>query len=140
MTVKWKHFYSCRDSENILSIYFFCILSLVAFCFRIVRKQGFSGGLIVALQCKGHRLYPWFGKIPHVPEQLSRCTATTEPTCCSYWSLSTRACALKQEKPLQWEVPTPQRRLAPTLSNRKKPVHRNKELLQSKYKINLKKK
>ena len=26
----------------------------------------------------------WFGKIPHILEQLSLCTTTTEPTCCSY--------------------------------------------------------
>ena len=34
---------------------------------------------------------PWSKKIPHVAEQLSSCATTTEA----------KACALKQEKPLQ---------------------------------------
>ena len=32
-------------------------------------------------QCGGHGLDPWSGKIPHAVEQLSPCTATTEPKC-----------------------------------------------------------
>ena len=29
---------------------------------------------------------PWFGRIPHAVGKLRPCTATTEPTCCNYWT------------------------------------------------------
>ena len=54
-----------------------------------------------ALQCKGHRFYPWSQKIPHATGQLSPCNITTEPTCSNYWSRELTACAPQQEKPPQ---------------------------------------
>ena len=30
-------------------------------------------------QCRGHRLDPWSGKIPHAKEELSRCATATKP-------------------------------------------------------------
>ena len=57
-----------------------------------------------ACQCRGHGIDPWSGKIPHAVEQLSPCAATTE-------ACRPRACAPQQEKPLQWEGSTPQRRV-----------------------------
>ena len=53
---------------------------------------------------------PWSGKIPHASEQLSLYATTTE-------ARVPRARALQQEKPLQWEVCTPQRRVAPACHN-----------------------
>ena len=35
--------------------------------------------LRIAWQCREHNFNPWFGKIPHVAEQLSPCATTTEP-------------------------------------------------------------
>ena len=70
-------------------------------------------------QCREHRFSPWSRGIPHAVGQLSLCTtttepvlqslgsATTEPSCCNYWSphaLEPRAS--QQEKPLQWEAHT----------------------------------
>ena len=46
----------------------------------------------------------------HVPQLLSLCAATTE-------ARMPRAHALQQEKPLQWEASTPQRRVALTHCN-----------------------
>ena len=34
--------------------------------------------MVQCLQCRGHVFNPWSGKIPHVAEQLSLCTTTTE--------------------------------------------------------------
>ena len=39
--------------------------------------------LRICLAIQGHRFNPWSGKIPHVLEQLSLCTQTTEPPLCS---------------------------------------------------------
>ena len=36
-------------------------------------------GVESACQCRGHRLEPWSGKIPHAEEQLSLCATTTKP-------------------------------------------------------------
>ena len=54
-------------------------------------------------QGRGHRFNSWPGKIPHATEQLSPCTITAEPKCCSYRSLHSRARAPHQEQPPQWE-------------------------------------
>ena len=35
--------------------------------------------LRIRLPMQGHRFEPWSRKIPHAAEQLSLCTATTEP-------------------------------------------------------------
>ena len=58
-----------------------------------------------ACQCRGHGFQPWAGRIPHAVLQLSPWATTTE-TCVP------RARA-PQEKPLQWEARTAQRRVAP---------------------------
>ena len=87
--------------------------------------QDFPGGSVVvkesACQCKGHRLDPRSGKIPHAAKQLIPCTTptepvlysprttTTEPMCHDYWSpcVTTsearvpRAHAPQQEEPPQ---------------------------------------
>ncbi|KAJ8784364.1 hypothetical protein J1605_008297 [Eschrichtius robustus] len=40
--------------------------------------------LRITCQCRGHGFEPWSGKIPHVTEQLSPCTTTTEPVSHNY--------------------------------------------------------
>ena len=58
------------------------LLNTISFPSNII-QQGFLGGSEVresACQCRRHRFDPWSGKIPYA-EQLSPCTATSEPTC-----------------------------------------------------------
>lgn len=67
---------------------------------------------------RGHRFDSWARKIPLASEQLSLCTATTdpalesprdmtaEPTCRSYWSLCTLGPALGNKGSLCDEQPT----------------------------------
>ena len=43
----------------------------------------------IHLPMQGTWFDPWSGKIPHILEQLSLCTTTTEPTCCSDWGPGT---------------------------------------------------
>ena len=50
-----------------------------------------------ACQCRGHGFDPWSGKTPHAEEQLSLWASAAEAH--APW-----ACALQQEKPLQWEA------------------------------------
>ena len=75
---------------------------------------------------------PWSGKIPHAVEQLSPCGTTTEghtPRAREpQLARAPRACALQQEKPLQWEARAPQRR------PKRKPVHSNEDQVQPKIK------
>ena len=52
------------------------------------------------MPCRGYQFDPWSGKIPHAAEQLS--PGATLPIPCS------RASALQQEKPPQWEACTGQ--------------------------------
>ena len=42
-------------------------------------------------QWRQHRFHPWSGKSTRNSEKQSPCIATTEPTCCNYWSLSTES-------------------------------------------------
>ena len=51
----------------------------------------------------------WGTKIPHVVEQLSPCTATTEPT-------HPKTCVPQQEEPLQWGSPCTWTRKQPLLA------------------------
>ena len=46
-----------------------------------------------ACQCRGHRIDPWSGRIPHATEQLSLCATTTEPTLQSPGATTTEASA-----------------------------------------------
>ena len=57
-------------------------------------------------QIPGGEFNPWSEKIPHVTEQLSLGTTTTEPT-------HSRACALQQEKPLHRKAHAPQLESSP---------------------------
>ena len=92
-----------------------------------------SSGYESPWQRRVHGFDPWSGKMPRAVEQLSPCATTTDP--------HSRACARKQEKPLQWEAHTLQR-VAPALRNqrrpsttkRKKPLHRHWRWLTSKRK------
>ena len=79
-----------------------------------------------ACHCRRHRFNPWSRKISHITEQLS-------PMCHSFWAYALepgshncwahvkqllkpscpRACALQQEKPLQWEAGAPQLESSP---------------------------
>ena len=73
-------------------------------------------------QGKGQWFDPWFGKIPHAWEKLSPDTTTTELHSRAYKATDTeaqvpRACALQQEKPLQWETRTQQLEYSPALWN-----------------------
>ena len=66
-------------------------------------------------------------KIPHVAEQLSPCATTTEPLLQSPHAATTEAhahmaCAPQHEKPPQGEAQAPQRRVAPTRCNQRKPT------------------
>ena len=56
--------------------------------------------------------HPWSGKIPHATEQLSLCTATTEPVFVSLGAAATEAHALEpralqRKKPPWWEACVP---------------------------------
>ena len=79
---------------------------------------------------RGHRFNSWCRNIPHATEQVIPYATTTEPALSSPWAVTTetalesrraattaacvpRACALQQEKPLQWEVWASQSRVAP---------------------------
>ena len=50
---------------------------------------------------QGQGFDPWSGKTPHATGQLSSCATTAE-------ARMPKACALEQEKPLQWEAWAPQ--------------------------------
>ena len=86
-------------------------------------RQGLSwslSGKESTLQCRWHWFSPWSGKIPHAlerlspepmcaPQLLSLCSGVGEPQMLSLRATATeahtpRACALQQEKPLQWEA------------------------------------
>ena len=60
-------------------------------CFK-VEVGNFPGGTVDKNLPANQRTWvqSWSGKISHAAEQLSQC-ATTEPMCCTYWSL----CALQ---------------------------------------------
>ena len=71
--------------------------------------MGFPGGSVVKNlpECREHGFDSWSGKIPHTMRQLSPHTTTTEPGLYSLTATATeahvpRACALQQEKPLEW--------------------------------------
>ena len=53
-----------------------------------------------------------------------------EPASCNYWTLCPRACALKQEKPLQWEACKPQWRVALLAATRESPCSKKTQLSQ----------
>ena len=77
----------------------------------------------------------WACTLEPEPQLLNTRATTTE-------AHTPRAHALQQEKPLQWEALTLQRRVAPARRNQRKPVHSNKDPMQPKIKykiINLKK-
>ena len=65
-------------------------------------------------QCRRHVFDPWSRKILHATEQL-------KPGSHNYWALTlqllkptrSRACALQQEKPPQWEAHVPQPESSP---------------------------
>ena len=61
----------------------------------------------------------------HVPQLLSLRAATTEVRV-------PKACALQQEKPLQWEASAPQWGVAPTLHSWRKPACSNEDPVQAK--------
>ena len=83
---------------------------------RVHRRPWWPKGWESACRCRRHGFSSGSGKIPHATEQLSPCTtttepilyspraATTEPKCCSYWSLWALASVLCNERPPQWEA------------------------------------
>ena len=78
---------------------------------------------------------------PHVPQLLSLCFRACEPQLLSPHATTTeghapRARALQQEKRLQWEACTPQRRVTPARCNYRKPTHSNENPTQPKIKNN----
>ena len=90
-----------------------------------------------ACQCRGQGFEPWSGKIPHAVEQLSLCATTTESVLWSLRATTTEACtprpqAPQQEKPLQWEACTPQRKSSPRSPQLEKATHSNKDPMQTK--------
>ena len=82
-------------------------------------------GKELTCQCRRHRFDPWAGEIPHVFEQLTPCTPTTEPVrkslgvqLLSPCAATSKGCAprahhLQQETPPQWEDLAPQLELSP---------------------------
>ena len=98
--------------------------------------------MVKNLAASGQGFDPWSGKIPYTVEQLrllpqllSLCPGATltEPVYCNYWAHVPRACA-PQEKSLQWGACLPQRRVALTCHNQRKPTCSNKDLAQPKTK------
>ena len=95
----------------------------------ISRLPWWLSGLELACQCKRHGFYPCSRKLAHAVEQLIMhhdCWAfTLEHGNHSYWALvpellkpvHSRAHALQQEEPLQWEALASQRRVAPSQPN-----------------------
>ena len=98
-------------------------------------------------QCRGHRFDPlvWeastcLGETKAVYHNYWTCALesttwahTLEHVSCSYQSLHpTEACDLLQEKPPQSEACTPQRRVASTHCNQRKPSCSNEDPVQSK--------
>ena len=87
---------------------------------RIVLKRHYSeapwwlSNKEFACHCRRHGFDPWSRKILHVMGKLSPWATTTEPVLWSPGTTSTeptpRACAPQEEKPLQWEAHTPQRK------------------------------
>ena len=71
------------------------------------------------------------------PQLLSLCSRAREPQLLSRHVTTTearapRACALQQERPPQWEACAPQRRVAPTRRNWRKPARSNEDPTQPK--------
>jgi len=54
----------------------------------------------------------------------------------NYWAQMPRACALWEEKPLQWEAHSPQWRVTLTQRNQRKPAQSNEDSAQPKIKLN----
>ena len=73
---------------------------ITAICLK--PRTSFPGGPVVKnppWNVGYHQLDPWPGKITHAMGLLSPWATTTEP-------MSSRACVLQQEKPLQWAAHT----------------------------------
>ena len=52
----------------------------------------------LSIQCRGHGFDLWPRKIPHATGRLNLWAATTEPVCCTHWSLqSQRSCSATRE-------------------------------------------
>ena len=63
-----------------------------------------------ACQLRWHQFDPWPGKIPRAKEHLS---PTIEPVLYSPCATAAEACALQQEKPLQYEACAPRLESSP---------------------------
>ena len=87
-------------------------------------KKNFTGfpwwlsGKESTCQCRRHGFDLWSTRMPHAKEQLTLCATTIE--LCSRAQEPQllkpphpRACALQQEKPLQWEAHAPQLESSP---------------------------
>ena len=123
---------SAGSQQCVLNKYLFRI-SLVAQWLRILLPmQGTRVQALVQedLTCRGATK----------PVRHNYWDCALEPTSHSYWSPRAaiielrvpRARAPQQEKPLQWEAHTPQRRVAPARRNQRKPVRSNEDPTQPK--------
>ena len=113
------------------------------------RNKDFLGGTLVknlpanagdmgSIPGPGKSHQPWSNKA-RVPQLLSLHSRAPEPQLLSPWATTTEAHSLRahapwQEKPPQWEAPTPQRRVAPTRLNYRKPTRSTEDPTQPKFK------
>ena len=61
--------------------------------------------LRIHCQCRGEGFNSWSGKIPHAIEQLSPCTANTEPACFTACALQREATAMRNPRTKSREQP-----------------------------------
>ena len=92
-------------------------------------------------QCRIHRFYPWYGKIPHVVGQLNplrhnHWARALEPWSCNYWTHVLKPTHSRVhapwEKPLQWEAHAQQLESNPSLTTTRWNLTSNKDPAQPK--------
>ena len=74
-------------------------------------------------------------QVPSLDQEDPTCCRAANPVHRNYWAWVLRACALQQEKPLQWDARTRQGRVAPACQHQRKPVCGNEDPEQPKIKF-----
>lgn len=109
---KKKHCFSQKHKNKINPLCEMCSSRSV---FTAVRPKemisNVTGGTVDGIQ-----VWSLAQEGPPATEQLSSCTATTEPASGSYWDWAPGAHAVQREKPLRWD-PAPQLGSGPTRRN-----------------------
>ena len=82
----------------------------------------------VICQCRGHRIEPWSGKIPHATEPLSPCATNTEPVFKSLQAATTEPARLEpvlsNKISHHNEKPTPQNEEEPLFTATRESLHK----------------